>query len=194
MKRFSDGPVGGGDPKRHMEDATLPLPARLIPSIIGKGGAGIKSLVRQSGADIQTGRGDATETGERAISLRGSPLSVLHATILILKKAEELLGTATIADFADLRERFNAISTHPVVVPSSKTRTIIGKGGANIRSHPTPTREYSLRTLSSLRNPHARATMTRYNTRCRCLCLARHTTCGTVARATALRCLLADVG
>ncbi|XP_022743472.1 protein BTR1 isoform X3 [Durio zibethinus] len=98
-------------------------------SVIGKGGSTITEFQSKSGARIQLSRNHEffPGTSDRIIMVSGTIDEVLKAMELILAK---LLNELNIEDSDDVEPRTKV----RLVVPNSSCGSIIGKGGATIKS------------------------------------------------------------
>ncbi|KAK8517091.1 hypothetical protein V6N13_092378 [Hibiscus sabdariffa] len=98
-------------------------------SVIGKGGSTITEFQSKSGARIQLSRNHETfpGTSDRIIMVSGTVDDVLKAMELILEK---LLNELNIEDNDDVGPRTKV----RLIVPNSSCGSIIGKGGATIKS------------------------------------------------------------
>lgn len=105
---------------------TVMVPARLVPSIVGKGGSSIKELQRVSGCNIQTGEKSNDE--DRAITISGRPQGVLIGQVLVLQKVIHMCSCNE-QDYPDLTVR----NIMEITVPASKCSILIGKQGMNIK-------------------------------------------------------------
>jgi len=104
---------------------TLQIPAHLIGLIIGKGGTGLATLHKQSGAAVNVPRG---ETGQlRPVELSGTPEQVQTAKVLVLNLTDQPQGKGGKGG-----HNANAM-LESITVKAGHIGAIIGKKGAGLK-------------------------------------------------------------
>lgn len=107
-------------------EAAVPVPAPSAGLVIGKAGSVIRNIKIKSGVSTLS-LADATEANpeERLLTMRGGPLAVTVATIMVMHKLSEPNSQPSAASMA-------GASMEQLYVPTNCAGQVIGKGGQAI--------------------------------------------------------------
>ncbi|ANB12928.1 Pbp2p [Sugiyamaella lignohabitans] len=82
--------AGNGPEDEHdFTDQEITIPADMVGCIIGKGGAKIQEIRRESGAKISIAKQAIDESGERLFTIRGTPQANERALFLLYEQLEQ---------------------------------------------------------------------------------------------------------